>query len=428
MRISSSWGKTRGISALLVFCALILPTMVIPNLAKAADPIRIGMSMALTGGVAPAGKQVLAALQIWRDDVNAKGGLLGRPVELVFYDDQSNPQNIPGIYTKLIEVDKVELLIGPYATNMVAPAISVLMQYHKTTIGILANAANSKFHYDQYFSMLPTGPEPQKSFAFGFFELAAAAKPRPKTVAIVAADAEFAQNAADGARQSIKEIGGFELLSDQKYPPTTTDYTPIMRAVAALNPDIVYVAAYPPDSVGIIRAANEIGLTPKMFGGTFIGLLLTPIKAQLGPLMNGIVNNEVFLPGPAFTFPGTLDLLSKYQAVAKIQGLDPMGWSYPPLGYAAGQVLAEAVEGAKTLDQVKLAAYMHGHTFHTVVGDIDFNKDGEWTKSRVVFTQFQNVTSNSMDQFKDTTHEVTVWPDQYKSGTLIYPYADAKKP
>jgi branched-chain amino acid transport system substrate-binding protein len=418
----SIWAKARAV-ALIAIGALI-----IPNVAHAADPIRVGMSMALTGGVAPAGKQVLAALQIWRDDVNAKGGLLGRPVELVFYDDQSNPQNIPGIYTKLIEVDKVDLLIGPYATNMVAPTIPVLMQYHKTTIGILANAANSKFHYDQYFSMLPTGPEPQKSFSYGFFELAAAAKPRPKTVAIVAADAEFAQNAADGARQTIKEIGGFELLLDQKYPPTTTDYTPIMRAVGALNPDIVYVAAYPPDSVGIVRAASETGLTPKMFGGTFIGLLLTPIKAQLGPLMNGIVNNEVFLPGPAFTFPGTLELLSKYQAIAKTQGLDPMGWSYPPLGYAAGQVLAQAVEGAKTLDQVQLAAYMHSHTFHTVVGDMAFNKDGEWTKSRVVFTQFQNVTGNSMDQFKDTTHEVIVWPDQYKSGTMIYPYAAAKKP
>ncbi len=418
----SFWRRTCA-AALVAVCALALPT-----LAKAADPIRIGFSMALTGGVAPAGKQVLAALQIWRDDVNAKGGLLGRPVELVYYDDQSNPQNVPGLYTKLMDVDKVDLLIGPYATNMVAPAIAVLMEHKKTTIGILANAANSKFHYDQYFSMLPTGPEPQKSFAYGFFELAAAAKPRPKTVAILAADAEFAQNAADGARQSIKEIGGFDLVVDQKYPPTTTDYGSIMQAVKALNPDIVYVAAYPPDTVGIVRAANEIALTPKMFGGTFIGLLLTPIKAQLGPLMNGIVNNEVFLPGPAFTFSGTLELLHKYQEIAKAQGLDPMGWSYPPLGYAAGQVLAQAVEGAKTLDQVQLAAYMHGHTFHTVVGDVTFGKDGEWTKSRVVFTQFQHVTGNSMDQFKDTSHEVIVWPDQYKSDTMIYPYAEAKKP
>jgi branched-chain amino acid transport system substrate-binding protein len=423
MRKLKLWPRARTVLALSALCALILaPT------AKAAEPIKVGMSMALTGGVAPIGKQVLAALQIWRDDVNAKGGLLGRPVQLVFYDDQSNPANVPGLYTKLIDVDKVDLLIGPYATNMVAPAIPVLMQYKKTTIGILANAANSKFHYDQYFSMLPTGPEPQKSFAYGFFELAAAAKPRPKTVAIVAADAEFAQNAADGARQSIKQIGGFQLVSDQKYPPSTTDFAPIMHAVQALDPDIVYVAAYPPDSVGIVRAASEIGLTPKMFGGTLIGLLVTPIKMQLGPLMNGIVNNEVFLPAPAFTFPGTLDVLAKYRPIAQAEHIDPMGAAFVPLSYAAGQVLAQAVEGANSLDQVKLAAYMHTHEFSTVVGNIRFGKDGEWTKSRVLFTQFQHVTGHSLDEFKDTTHEVVVWPDEYKSGSLIYPYAEAKKP
>jgi branched-chain amino acid transport system substrate-binding protein len=423
MRNSSVLAKVFGLAAILAAAAIILP-----DASRAADPIRVGTSLALTGGVAPIGKQVLAALQIWRDDVNAKGGLLGRPVELVFYDDQSNPANVPQLYTKLITVDKVDLLIGPYATNMVAPAIPVLMQYKKTTIGILANAANSKFHYDQYFSMLPTGPEPQKAFAQGFFELAAAAKPRPKTVAIVAADAEFAQNAADGARQSIKEIGGFETVLDTRYPPSTTDYTPIMRAVQALNPDIVFVAAYPPDSVGIVRAANEMGLTPKMFGGALIGLLVTPIKAQLGPLMNGIVNNEPFLPAPALVFPGTRELLTKYQSAAKGAGIDPVGWAFPPLGYAAGQVLAEAVEGTKSTDQTILAAYMHSHTFSTVVGNINFGNDGEWAKSRVFFTQFQHVTGNSIDQFTDTTHEVIVWPNEYKAGDMIYPYAEAKKP
>jgi len=423
MRISTLVSRVRGIAALLIACALIWP-----NAANAVDPIRVGMSMALTGGVAPIGKQVLTALQIWRDDVNAKGGLLGRPVELVFYDDQSNPANIPQIYTKLIEVDKVELLIGPYATNMVAPAIPVLMQFKKTTIGILANAANSKFHYDQYFSMLPTGPEPQKAFSRGLFELAAAAKPRPKTVAIVAADAEFAQNAAAGARQTIEDMGGFETVSDRSYPPSTTDFAPMLRAVKALNPDIVYVAAYPPDSVGIVRAASEIGLIPKMFGGTFIGLLVTPIKMQLGPLLNGIINNEVFVPAPAFTFPGTLEVLAKYQAIARREGLDPMGWAFPPLGYAAGQVLAQAVEGTKSLDHGSLAAYMRSHAFNTVVGEITFGKDGEWTKSRVVFTQFQHVTGNTLDQFKDTTHEVVVWPEEYKSGDMIYPYAEARNP
>jgi branched-chain amino acid transport system substrate-binding protein len=414
---------SRTLAALLVVMALVYA-----NAAKAADPIRIGLSVSLTGGVAPIGKQVLTALQIWRDDVNAKGGLLGRQIELVFYDDQSNPSNVPQLYTKLIQVDKVDLLIGPYATNMVAPAIPVLAQFHKTTIGILANAANSKFHYDQYFSMLPTGPEPQKAFASGFFQLAAAQNPRPKTVAIVAADAEFAQNAADGARQSIKEMGGFDTVLDLKYPPTTTDYTPVMRQVQALNPDIIYAAAYPPDTVGLIRAANEIGVTPKMFGGAFIGLLVTPIKVQLGPLLNGIINHEVFLPAKSLTFPGTNEFLAKYQEAAKSQAIDPMGWALAPIAYSAGQALAQAVEGAKTTDQTAVAAWLRSHPVQTIVGDVTFGKDGEWAKSRVFFAQFQHLVGNTLDNFRDTTHEVVIWPDQYKTGNFIYPYAEAKKP
>ncbi|MDE1973131.1 MAG: ABC transporter substrate-binding protein, partial [Hyphomicrobiales bacterium] len=105
--------------------------------ASAAEPIKVGFSMALTGGVAQNGKQLLIALQLWRDDVNAKGGLLGRPVELVFYDDQSNPTNVPGISTKLITVDKVDLLLGPYATNMAAAAMPVIMENNKVTIGMM---------------------------------------------------------------------------------------------------------------------------------------------------------------------------------------------------------------------------------------------------------------------------------------------------
>src|ERR1700731_967966 len=133
----SFWARARAVALIAIGALVTL------NIANAADPIRVGMSMALTGGVAPIGKQVLTALQIWRDDVNANGGLLGRPVELVFYDDQSNPANVPQLYTKLIDVDKVDLVIGPDATNTVAPPIPILMQDKMTTIGIPANAANS---------------------------------------------------------------------------------------------------------------------------------------------------------------------------------------------------------------------------------------------------------------------------------------------
>src|SRR5215813_2404456 len=210
--------------------------------AQGGDPIRIGMSLALTGAGASPSKVINTALEIWRDDVNAKGGLLGRPVELVIYDDQSSPANVPNIYTKLITVDKVDLLLGPYGTNFVAPAMPAIIQHNKLTISFTAIGINDKFHYPKYFSMVSTGPEGVDSFSIGFFDLAAAQTPKPETVAILAADADFAQSAAHGAREEIKKHG-FKTVYDKGYPPSTTDFAPVVRAVRATDPDILYIGA-----------------------------------------------------------------------------------------------------------------------------------------------------------------------------------------
>jgi len=412
-----------GMSALLVALVLSLWTTAT---VRAADPIKVGFSMALTGAVAPNGKQNLLALEIWRDDVNAKGGLLGRPVELVYYDDQSNPNLVPGIYTKLISVDKVDLLLGPYATNMIAPAMPVLMQNNKMTISLLGINVNRQFNYPRYFSMVPGGDEGTLAFSRGWFELAAAQKPKPSTVAIVSADAEFGKTACDGARESAKK-NGFKIVYDKSYPPGNADMVPIVRAIQATNADLVFACAYPPDTVGIVRAANEIGLTPKMFGGAMIGLLATPIKMQLGPLVNGLTIMESFIPAPTLDFPGLKAMLAKYQAKAPELKIDPLGYGFTPFAYAAGQVLAQAVEATKSLDHTKLAEYIHAHKFNTVAGEISYGKDGEWAKSRQFFTQFQGVAGNDLNQFRDTKHQVIVWPAEYKTGNLIYPYQDAKK-
>jgi branched-chain amino acid transport system substrate-binding protein len=407
-----------------VIGAVALAGVTLTGQALAADPIKVGFSMALTGGVAQNGKQLIIAIELWRDDVNAHGGLLGRPVELVYYDDQSNPSNVPGIYTKLITVDKVDLLLGPYATNMAAAAVPVIMQHNMTTVTMLAVNVNRYFNYSRYFDMIPIGPEGTKAFSRGYFELAAAQQPKPQTVAILAADAEFSKTSADGARENAT-ANGFKIVYDQSYPPSTTDFTPMVRALQAVNADVVFVAAYPPDTVGIVRAAQEIGLKPKMFGGTMIGLLVTPIKTQLGPILDGIVIMESFVP--SLNFPGLADLLKAYQQKATGEKIDPIGYAFVPFGYAAGQVLAQAVEGAGSLDQSKLADYMHSHTFHTVVGDVAYDKSGQWTEPRTLFTQFQNVAPGNMDQFRDGSVQPVLWPPQYKSGTMIYPYPDGKK-
>jgi branched-chain amino acid transport system substrate-binding protein len=410
----------QAVTAAVLFAAVLVAP------ARAADPIKVGFSMALTGGVAQNGKQLIIALELWRDDVNAHGGLLGRPVELVYYDDQSNPGNVPGIYTKLIAVDKVDLLLGPYATNMAAAAVPVIMEHNMTTISMLAIGVNRHFHYSRYFDMIPVGPEGTKAFSRGFFELAAAQNPKPQTVALVAGDAEFSKTAADGARENATAYG-FKIVYDQSYPPSTTDFAPVVRAVQAANPDIVFVAAYPPDTVGIVRAAAEIGLTPKMFGGTMIGLLITPIKLQLGPILDGIVIMQSFVPAPTFDFPGLADVLKRYREQAAGQKIDPFGYAFVPFGYSAGQVLAQAVAATNSLDHAKLADYIHGHTFHTVVGDISYDAAGEWSKARNVFTQFQNVTAGDLEQFSNGKVEPILWPPQFKTGTMIYPYAAAKK-
>ncbi len=412
----------RGLRSLVLVLAAALTALP----ARAAEPIKVGFSMALTGGTAAIGKQILLTLQLWRDDINAKGGLLGRPIELVYYDDQTDPSVVPGIYAKLINVDKVDLLIGPYATNMTTAALPIIIQYHKTTIGLLANAANSHFHYPNYFSMIPSGPEPKLSFSTGYFTLAAAQTPRPKTVAIVGADAEYGRNATDGARENAPKFG-FDIVYDKSYPPTTADYTPIVRAIQATHPDLVYIASYPPDSVGMIHAANEVGLEAKMFGGAMVGLQITATAMQLGPLLNGIINNAAFSVPEMMKNPQAAAILNEYQKRAPALGIDPLGYTFVPYTISACAILTEAVTATQSLDQQKIADYIRSHEFHTASGDIKFGADGEWTETRVLFGQFQHITGNGLDQFRGWPHQPIVWPSKFKTGDLIYPYTAARK-
>jgi branched-chain amino acid transport system substrate-binding protein len=381
--------------------------------------------MAMTGGLGPNGKSALLAQKIWEEDINAKGGLLGRPVKLIYYDDQTNPSTVPGIYTKLIDVDKVDLIIGGYGTNMLAPAMPVVMQKGKVFIGLLGLGVNTEFKYSKYFVMIPSGPDPKPSFTKGFFDTAVAQNPKPKTVAIVAADAEFSVNASDGARTNAK-AAGIEIVYDKRYPPATTDFAPIVRAIQATNPDLVVICSYPPDSVGMVRAVNEVGFKPKMIGGAMVGLQNTAIKTSLGPLLNGFTNYDFWLPVPKLIFPGVADFMNKYQARAAAEGVDPLGYYMAPQAYSQLQVLQQAVEGTKSLNDDKIADYIRTSTFKTVLGDVKFDKSGEWAQSRVLQVQFQNVKGNDAAQFKEMGTQIVLTPTEYSSGKVIYPYEKAK--
>lgn len=421
MKIFEKVGRRSWLKGTVAAAALVAATAVAGPV-QAQGTIKIGFGMALTGGLAGAGKAALIAMKIWQDDVNAKGGILGKKVELVYYDDQTNPANVPGIYTKLLDVDHVDFVVSGYGTNLIAPAMPIVMQRGLVFPSLFGLAVNEKFKYKNYFQIMPAGPSPLTDWSKGFFDLAMAQNPKPKTIALVGADAEFARNAVKGAREHAKKLG-LKIVYDQTYPPKTADYSPIVRAIQARHPDIVYVGSYPPDSVGMVKAATEVGLKTKMFGGGMVGLQYASIETALGPKLNGIVNYDFWVPAPTLKFKGVDAFLAKYQKEAQGKGVDPLGYYLPPYAYAYLQVLQEAIEGTKSMDQAKIGAYMRSSTFDTVVGKVKFAPNGEWAKSRALMVQFQGIKDNKLATFEKPDTRVVLYPSEWKSGSFNYPYA-----
>jgi branched-chain amino acid transport system substrate-binding protein len=383
-------------------------------------PIRIGGTLPLTGGNASIGKVAQVTAQIWADDVNRRGGLLGRKVELVIYDDQTNPTLTPGLYTKLLDVDKVDVLAGT-GTNLIAPAMPLIMERKRLVVANLALAVNDPFNYDKYFQIMPYGPNGKDALSRGFFEVAASLNPRPRTVALVGADAEFANNALEGAREHAKRLG-FRIVYDKSYPPNQVDFLPVARAIAATKPDLVFVGSYVADTNGLVRAAAEIKLRCMMFGGAMVGLQVAALKQGLSGVINGVVNYELYLPEPTMQFEGTRELITRYRAVAGSQGLDQLGFYVPPTTYAQMQVIEQSIIATKSLKDEELAAHLRKATFKTVMGDIRFGKLGEWAEPRILMTQFQKVSGKEIAQFDQTGTQVILYPPAFKSGNLLQPF------
>jgi branched-chain amino acid transport system substrate-binding protein len=403
--------------------ALALPSVA---LAQSGEPIKIGFSMALTGPLAANGKQALLGVKIWEEQTNKKGGLLGRPVKIVYYDDQSNPSTVPGIYTKLLDVDKVDLVLGPYATAMAAPAMPVIMQKGKVFIILFGLAVNSEFNYPKFFAMIPTGPNTKPSFTEGFYEVAAAQNPKPQTTALVAADQEFSRNACEGARENAKKHG-LKIVYDKTYPPSTTDFTPIVRAIQASNPDVLCICSYPLDSVGMVLAVNELGYKPKMIGGAMVGLQATVFKTKLGPALNGFVNYETWVPSKQLLTPEVQEFLSVYQSRAGAEGVDPLGYYLGGWGYAYIELLGKAVEATKSINDDKIADYLHKNTVSTIMGDMKFGANGEWAQSGMMQVQYHSIKGNGLDQFRGMDTQTVLTPAKWTTGNVIFPYEKAKQ-
>jgi branched-chain amino acid transport system substrate-binding protein len=403
---------------------IVAATGLTSNALAEQPPIRIGMSMPQTGGLAGGGKASLLGIEIWRDDVNAKGGLLGRKVELVVYDDKSSASETPAIYSKLLDVDKVDLLFAPYATVPTAPIMPLAKQRGLLLIGNFSFQVNSKVGHDMWFNNAPWGPA--DAWASAFLDIGQ--KAGGKTVALLTADQEFAQNLAKTARE-VAAKRNMPVVFDQTYPPNTVEFSSIIRALKATKPDIVYVASYPPDSAGILRAVNEIGIgdSVKLFGGGMVGLQFGPVMENMGSLLNGVVNFNTWLPEPAMYFDGTKAFFDTYSKRAVEAKVDPLGFYLAPFGYASGQLIEAAIKATGSLDQKALAKYLREHEIATIVGPIAFSPDGERKETATLQAQFRGIVDKNMDQFKKPGKQVILFPEKLKSGELVTPFEAARK-
>jgi len=396
---------------------------VFSGISLAQGPVKVGMSMPQTGSLGAGGKAALLALQIWVEDVNKRGGLLGRKVDFIVYDDQTNPALTPSIYTKLLDVDKVDLLIAPYGTVPTAPIMPLVKQRGLLLMGNFSFQANRAVRHDMWFNNAPWNDA--RSWSQGFFE-AAEKLGGAKTIAFLAADQEFAQNLANGAKQ-IAKSKDLKTVYEQNYPPATVDFSSMIRAVRAAKPDIVYVMSYPNDSVAIIRAVNEIGVGSqvKLFGGGMVGLQFTPIMESLGHLLNGVVNYNSYVPG--VKYPGIEEFLKRYSERAAKEKVDPLGFYLPPFNYAIGQILEQAVAATKSLDHKTLAAWLHKNEVNTIVGPIRWDANGEWENPRVIMAQFRGVADKNVEQFRQPSKQVVLFPPQFKTGEVMGPFEKVRK-
>ena len=418
---SRTFAGVAGAAAALAACAMFVATATAQN----KEPIKIGFSMAQTGPLGPNGQQALLGMKIWEEETNAKGGLLGRPVKLVYYDDQSNPSTVPGIYTKLLDVDKVDLVVGGYATNMVAPAMPVVIQKKKTFVSLFALDVNAPFKYPKYFSVLPTGPKTKPSFTEGFFQVAMQQNPKPTTVALTFEDAEFSQNACEGARENAKTFG-VKIVYDKSFPFNSPDVSPIVRALQASNADIVIVCSYPLSSVNMVQAIKEANYKPKMIGGAMVGLQATVFKNKLGPKLNGIINYETWVPTEKSMAPAA-EFFKKYQAQAPAAKVDPLGYYLGGWGYAYINMLGEAIAATKSVNDDKIAEWLRKTPHKTIMGNWSYGANGEWTKSGMMQVQYHDIKDGAgLETWKGMSYQTVLTPADMSTGKVIYPFDKVK--
>jgi branched-chain amino acid transport system substrate-binding protein len=391
----ASWKRLAPMAlAGVVFASLPLP-------AAAQTPIRIGASMSVTGTYAKPGTYQKQGYDVCIDELNAKGGLLGRKVELVIYDDQSNPATAVRLYEKLITEDKVDAVMGPYSSAVSEAVANVTEKYKKVMVAPLA-ATTSIFRKGRKYIFMIISPA--EVYLEGLMDMAA--KRGLKTVAIINEDTLFPKASASGTAEAAKKRG-LQVVLQEAYPKGNTDFSALLVKIKAANPDVIAAGTYFDDAVAITRQMKELNVNPKMFGLTVGGDLpeFYDLLKQNAEYIYGSTQWDDSLP-----YPGQKEFLAAYKSKFKQEPA-----YHTAAGYAGCHTYAEAVKRAGTLDADKVREQLLKMEIKTAFGEYKVDADGFQVAHKMVMLQWQD------------GKRVVVWPDDLASGKVRFPTPEWSK-
>ena len=383
----------QALGALVIALALIVGSLP----ATAQGPIKIGASLSLTGTYAKLGKNQHEGYQLCQKELNARGGLLGRKIEFVVYDDQSMPATAVRLYEKLITEDKVDGVMGPYSSPVTEAVANVTEKYKKVMVSPLAATTSifKKSPRRQYIFMVIS---PAEVYLEGLVDMAA--KRGLKTVAVVNEDTLFSKAAAAGAVELAKKKG-LQVVYQEAYPKGNTDFSALLTKVKAANPDVIAAATYFDDAVALTRQMRELGVNPKMYGVT--------VGGDLPEFYDTLKQNAEYIYGatqwePTLPYPGNQEFFDTYK---KEFGHEPSYHS--AAGYAGCLIYAEGVKRAGSLDADKVRQQLLKLETKTAFGDYKVDADGFQLAHKMVTFQWQG------------EKKVTVWPDDLAKDKPKFP-------
>jgi branched-chain amino acid transport system substrate-binding protein len=392
VRISKEMEVTMRRPAIIA-AVLILGVVGAAVVADAQGPIRIGASLSLTGTYAKLGKNQHEGYQLCQKDLNAKGGLLGRKVEFVVYDDQSLPPTGVRLYEKLITEDKVDAVMGPYSSPITEAVANVTEKYKKVMVSPLA-ATTSIFKKNRKYIFMVISPA--EAYLEGLVDIGA--KRGLKTIAVVNEDTLFSKAAASGAVELAKKKG-MQVVFTEAYPKGNTDFSALLTKVKAVNPDVIAAATYFDDAVALTRQMRELNVNPKMYGVT--------VGGDLPEFYDTLKANAEYIYGatqwePVLAYPGNKEWFEAYKAEFKHEP------SYhSAAGYAGCLVYAEGVKRAASLDSDKVREQLLKLEMRTMFGDYKVDQDGFQVAHKMVLFQWQK------------EKKAIVWPDDLAQGSKV---------